>query len=210
MKKYFVLFLLAAVLLTPVLILISAGCYPGTWPWEKMYLSSLGLTVLPDGRPNPVAALFFNSSLILGGIAAGAFFAYRAKYSDWIMLRILLWGAGLTGGAALAGIGLLPYNLFPDPHNWCTWISSAAFAVAIVASAAAVKHSGTTVSENLLWLLHGSFILLIWAVLQYLRRRGMLPSTPTGQIQQKIIIFFFWLYMLWNSLQLCRVKRKKT
>lgn len=162
MKKRFAWILLAAVLLTPILILISIACYPGTWPWEKMYLSSLGLTVLPDGRPNLFAALFFNSSLILGGIAAGAFFTFRAKCCDKKMLRILLWCAGLTGGAALAGIGLLPYNLFPDPHNWCTWIASAAFAVAILTNAAAVKNSGTTLSENLLWLVHGSFIVLIW------------------------------------------------
>ena len=209
-NKVFACAMLSGVLLIPMMIGTAMLTYSIPYLWEKMFLSALGLTKLSDGTSNFFASMMFNVALLFGGILSSAYFVFRAKCATSKIVHILLWIAGIAGGLALAGIGLLPYNLFPNLHNGCTWIASGGFALGIFANAAAVRGSGTTHSENILLILFGMFAMLIWLALQYLRTHGMLPSVPTGPIQQKIIILYFWLYMFWNSLQLyCMTRRKQ-
>lgn len=190
------------------MILLAMFTYPIPYSWPGHYLSALGLTVLKDGTPNRLTASIFNGALVLSGVMTASYFCFRGNRSGRRILTWLLWASGIVAGTGLAGIGLLPYNLAPHSHDWCTWIASAGILVGIIANAGAVRGSGTTLSENLLWIFFGVFTLLVWFALQYLRTHAMLPTTPTGQIQQKIVVLFFWFYMFWNSLALYRETRK--
>lgn len=209
MKKVnrYALLLLVCVLAAGGMIFFAMFTYPIPYSWPKHYLSALGLTALKDGTPNLFTSLVFNGALVLSGVMTATYFVFRGKCSKRKPLTGLLWLAGLVAGLGLAGIGIFPYNLAPHVHDWCTWIASAGILVGIISAAGAVRGTGTTLSENLLWIAFGVFTLLVWFALQYLRTHSMLPSTPTGQIQQKIVVLFFWIYMFWNSQALYRATR---
>lgn len=207
-RNRYPLLLLACVFGVALLIFAAMLTYPIDYRWEKLHLSALGLTSLRDGTPNPVSAALFNSALILAGVMTGSYFFFRGNRAGRPMLTWVLRLAGIVGGAGLAGIGLTPYNLAPHLHDYCTWIASAGLILGVITAAGSVRESGTTPAENQIWIWTGLFTLLIWIALEYLRRLGQLPNTPVSQLQQKILVLFFWLYMLWNSLALLRARRK--
>jgi len=198
----YALVLLSCVLAVAGLIFLAMAAYPVPYSWPKYYLSALGLTVLKNGTANPVSSLLFNFALILAGVMTASYFYVRGGCSRWKIVKYLLWTAGIVGGAGLAGVGVFPYNRAPDVHNWCTFIASGGLVSAVILTLGTIGKSKITASETVLWVIFGFFTLLVWGALATVRAQSLVPSTPTGQIQQKILVAFFWLYMFWNSLTL--------
>lgn len=205
----YALILLGCVVAAGALILLAMCTYPIHYSWPRYYLSAMGLTRLNDGTDNHFTALIFNSALVLSGVMSASYFILRGSLAMRKAWKYPLWISGLVGGLALAGIGLVPYNLGPDVHNWCTYFASGGFVLAIILCLGTGDTPASSASDNLLWSLFGVFVLLVWVALNDLRSRSLLPSTPTGQLQQKILVAFFWFYMFWNSLNLYRRTRRK-
>lgn len=199
LHRYALIFLFCAAAVGGMIVLCMFT-YPIPYSWGRHYLSAMGLTRLNDGTGNWPTAAVFNSALVLAGAMSAAYFILRGNMIAVKSRKYLLWCAAIAGGAALAGIGLIPYNWQPDWHNWCTYIASGGLGLAILLCAFAGETPAARSSDNVLWVIFAFFVLLIWIALERLRQEGLLPSTPTGQLQQKLMVAFFWLYMFCNSL----------
>ncbi|MFA6816668.1 MAG: hypothetical protein WCS73_10280 [Lentisphaeria bacterium] len=195
----YALLLFICLIITPILIGLAIALYPHSYSAPKQFLSALGYTATKEGLNNMVSCLLFNFSLILFGAIIGSYFCVRAYYSNRKILKYLLMISGFIGGIGLIGIGLFPYNLAPDIHYAFTIISSIGVGLAVFFCPGSGGKIHFTFSEDLLWLCFGIFTITIWFALESLRG-NMLPITPTAQIQQKLIIAYFGIYMFWNSI----------
>ncbi len=190
--------------------LLAIAFYPIPFSWTSYQLSVLGMTELKDGTSNYLSSVLFGGALSVGGVLGFAYFRSRAACSrNQVIARFLL-AFGAVGGVGLIGIGLTPYNLVPQLHNGFTWIASIGLGGGVLFSLGAIRDSGTNVAENILWLLFGLFVLAVWASLEWMRGNGMLPQSPTEQIQQKVVVGYAWLYAFWNCLRLYWYSRGQT
>ncbi|MFA6815727.1 MAG: hypothetical protein WCS73_05480 [Lentisphaeria bacterium] len=197
------------IILVFILICSAMPFYPIPYLWQKDFLSALGLTKLPNGMPNLVSSLLFNFALILSSIMSAGYFILRGNYSSSKIQKYLLWLFGIISGIGLFGIGIFPYNINPDIHNLCTFIAAGGIGPAIFLSIHSGKKLHFRTSEDILWCIFGGFVVIIWFTLAYLHACKMLPSTPIAQVNQKMIIAFYWIYMFWNSIILItRTKNK--
>jgi hypothetical membrane protein len=202
------LVLLAAELLVAALIGSAMAAYPASYSWSKHFLSAMGLTRLRDGTPNGWSFFLFNGALLLAGVASALYFAARSRAGGHPALRFAMAGVGVVAGLALAAIGMTPYDLLPETHNCCTYVASG-FGVAIMLAALQPTGRFGSAAENSIWAACGVFVLLLWAALRYLAVTGQLPRTPTFQFMQKMLVGFFFLYMLWQTAALYRRTRRR-
>ena len=183
--------------------------YPIPYSWPKQFLSALGATRLRNGTSNMLSSILFNIALLLSGVMSAFYFYLRGQKTKGKIKKYLLPFFGIVGGIGLLGIGFFPYNVAPNIHNLCTGIAAWGIGPAIILCPNSAKILKFRLSEDILWILFGLFVAVLWISLNVLRHT-MLPWTPTAQIQQKIMIGFFWMYILWNSIALfLRTKTKK-
>jgi len=189
------------ILLVTVLIGLAIAFYPMPYSWPRDFLSALGLTTLNNNIPNLISSILFNTALLISGIMSACYFCFRGQNTKNKIKRYLLWFLGIVSDIGLFGIGLFIYNIAPDIHNLCTGIAAWGIGSAIILCPKSAEILKYRLSEDILWILFGLFVAILWISLNVLRGT-MLPWTPTAQIQQKIMIGFFWLYMIWNSISL--------
>ena len=171
----------------------AAVGYPVPYRWSSQYLSALGLIYLNGDIANFFSASLFNCSLVLAGVLSAVYFCQQAV--AWGRWRCILSHAvGLLGGSGLAAIGLIPFDLHPVWHNQATYVASGALGLSILLCSLGSPPAGCRRSEETLWLLFGLFCLFFWLMLK--------PIAGNGPICQKLVIGFFWLYMLWHGVAL--------
>ena len=195
----YALLLILCLGIAPLFISLAIALYPHSYSAPKQFLSALGYTALKDGSSNMISCLLFNFALILFGATIGSYFCIRAYYSNRKILKYMLMLSGIISGIGLIGIGLFPYNLAPNIHYSFTIISCVGVGLAVFFCPGSGEKIHFKLSEDLLWLCFGIFIITIWFALESLRG-NMLPTTPTAQIQQKLIIGYFGIYMFWNAI----------
>ncbi len=202
---FFMLFTNISVLF---LIGLSMYFYPEPYSWPKQFLSALGLTRLPNGTSNPVSSLLFNSALFLAGSGTILYFLVRSREFKRPLPRRVMETLGMIGGIALLGIGLIPYDVHPDLHNWSTYISQAIGAAILLTLFQDDSPFGLR-QENILWCIFGLFVVTLWGCLYYLTFHAkMLPVRPAAPFMQKMIIGFFLCYMFYHTAVLLLRTRK--
>jgi len=193
-----------------LLIGLSMFFYPEPYSWPKQFLSALGLTRLPNGTPNPGSCLLFNTALVLAGIGTAVYFLMRSREFKRPLPRWIMGTAGTIGGISLLGIGLIPYNIHPELHNWSTYISPAIGAGILMTPFQNDTPFGLR-PENINWCIFGLFVSVLWGCLYYLVFLArMLPSRPTAPFMQKMIVAFFLCYMIYHTAVLLLRARKET
>ena len=183
--------------------------YPEPYSWNKQFLSALGLIRHDCGVSNWISCLLFGSALVAAGVGTAAYFIRRGLEFEKAFPRRLAILAGVVSGIALAAIGLIPYDLSPDMHNWATYTSGAIGVGAVMTLFQSDNVFGRR-AESIIWCISGTFVMVIWLWLNYLRHIGMLPSRPAAPLMQKMIVGFFLCYMVYQaSALLVREYRKK-
>ncbi len=188
--------------LAAAMILVSMFTYPIPYLWHGHYLSAMGLTVLPDGRPNNFTWLVFNSALVISGVLCASYFVLRGRNAAAKPLGTAVAAAGIIGGIGLAAIGFVPYNIQPDVHNWATYAASAGFAAAMLLGLLERDGAFGSREDNISWALFTLFTGLVWYGLAWLRGHGLIGRTLCGEFQQKMIVLFFWIYMMRHAFTL--------
>lgn len=181
-----------------LLIGLAMAFYPVPYSWPRHFLSALGLTALKDGASNLVSCLLFNTALAAAGLASAVYYWSRGMAMTKLPLRIAYLLFGLAGSAALAAIGLTPYNLWPDLHNNCTYVTTG-LGLAMLLTVFQPDSVFGRRAENWIWLLFSLFTGAIWLALFAACHHRLLPYTPTAQIMQKMIVGFFLLYMIFQA-----------
>ncbi len=183
--------------------------YPEPYSWNTQFLSALGLTRHDGGASNWTSCLLFGSALVAAGVGTAVYFIQRGLEFGKAFPRWLTVCAGIVSGIALAAIGLIPYDLSPDMHNWATYVSGAIGVGAVMTLFQSDSAFGRR-AESIIWCISGTFVMGIWLWLNYLRHIKMLPSRPTAPLMQKMIVGFFICYMAYQAVALLvRAYRKK-
>ncbi len=201
LRLYSVVLLIAGALAT-AMILVSMFTFPIPYLWHEHYLSAMGMTVLPNQTPNNLTYLLFNAALVLAGVLGAGYFLLRGRAMRPPAAGYAVLAAGLIGGIGLAAIGLTPYNLAPDIHNLSTYLASAGFALAMLLCLFERDSVFGSRENNVTWALMTLLIGLIWYGLEWLCRHRLIGGTPCGQFQQKMIVLFFWLFMMRHAFTL--------
>ena len=169
----------------------------GGYSWCGEFISGSGLVAI-NGKPNTLSAILLSCGLVLSGVLCAGYFIMRAscgKGSRW--LRIPVGVCGVAGGIGLIGIGIFPFDVHPDIHNFCTlcWIP---FSLAMLASSFTPSDRFGSRREKLIWLVYLLYGLAISGTLNWLVDRPPypLPHRPTGPLVQKIMVVGFYIYML--------------
>ncbi len=194
-----------------IVVLVSFGAamcfYPEPYSWPMQFLSALGLTRHENGSANWISCLFFNTALVGAGIATAAYFIFRALEFRKALPRRVMIVAGVLSGIGLAAIGLIPYNIQPELHNWATYISMSIGAGIILPVFQADNRFGGR-AESICWCIFGGFVIVLWLCLNHLSSHAnMLPTRPTQPFMQKMLVAFFLCYMIYQALALVWRKR---
>lgn len=189
--------LLVAGCLVPAFFIAAMYFCVGGCSWSGEFISGSGLTVI-DGRPNTLSAVLLSCGLALSGLLCVGYFALRAAYGKGApALRISVGVCGVAGGLGLVGIGVFPFDRFPDIHNFFTlcWMP---FSLAMLAASLTPSDRFGSRREKLIWLVFVLYGLAISGTLSWLIRRPPhpLPFRPTGPLVQKIMVVGFYVYML--------------
>lgn len=193
---------MAGTALAALLMATAAAVYAKPYSWSGEYLSAMGRTALQNGKPNLLGSVFFNASLISCGLLCFWYFLLRLRYGNG--LRIRHWAMffmAAIGSAGLIGIGCTPYNLHPHIHDACTQVIVAWFLCIVFACTGRQEDLFAKRGENVVWLFF-SLYALFFAHLLRIRidvPPNALPHTPIGQINQKMVILAFFIYM-WGQI----------
>lgn len=193
---------MAGTAVAALLMAIAAAVYAKPYSWSGEYLSAMGWTSLRDGTPNLASSICFNASLISCGLLCFWYFLLRLRYGSGSRVRHwAMFAMAVIGSAGLVGIGCTPENLHPYIHNACTKVIIAWFLCIVSACAARRDDLFAKRGENAVWLLFALYA-LFFAHLLRLRINvppDALPHTPIGQINQKMVILAFFIYM-WGQI----------
>ena len=189
--------LLAAGCAVPVFFAAAMIFCVGGYSWIGEFISASGRTVI-NGRPNTFSAVSLSCGLVFSGVLCGGHFVVRAAWSaGGRLLRWTMGICGVIGACGLVGIGLAPFDRFPDLHNFFTlcWIP---FVLAILLSSFTPSDRFGTRREKLIWLVFMLYGLTICGALCWLIGRPPcpLPFRPTGPLVQKILVVGFYVYMM--------------
>jgi hypothetical protein len=186
-----------------VLTLIAMLFYPGgtmTDPTTSGYsffanvLSELGMTETRAGQPNTISRVLFTTALFLTGVGLAAFFlAFRQFFVVSRSGRILSGigsASGIVCAICLVGAAFTPIDVHEQWHFALVTCAFAAFAVAAVAYANAIRREPAYPDRFALIFDAFSILLLIYLFLVML---GPPRSTPEGMMlqatAQKIIVY---------------------
>lgn len=203
-----------SMLFTEVMVIVLIGLsmffYPEPYAWAKQFLSALGLTRLPNGTVNWISCLLFNLALAGAGIVTAAYFIMRSREFKKTLPRWIMGITGTLGGISLLGIGLIPYNIHPEMHNWATYISPAIGGGIMMTAFQGDTPFGLWL-ESINWCIFATFVATVWLCLNYLAFHAkMLPSRPTAPFMQKMIVAFFLCYMIYHTAALLLRARNST
>jgi hypothetical protein len=169
---------------------------PGGYRFCYEFVSALGMTVTSKGVNNFLPSLLFNIGLGLSVVLLIPFWYFRSRcisghrFWQWAAFAGCSWFS-----LGILGVGLTPYNLYPDLHNFCVY---SAFVAAVPGGFLMLLKTGHpyySYPQKWWGLALVTVVLLSCFTVQFLMLHHLLPSRPTAPVIQKayILTFIVWV-----------------
>jgi len=199
--------LLAAGVVAIGLIIGAMGCYAERYEFFGDYLSAMGRYRIHNGEvDNLSACLVFNSGLVISGISCGGYFVLRGLYARKLLGIPMIFLGGI-GGLLLLTTGLIPFDIWPDGHNYSIYASAHMLSVSLLLCGIQGNSVFSSRENNISWLVMTLFVGCCWMAIQCLIDYKMISHG--GVLQQKLMVFFLWCFMFRNAILLIARTRQE-
>lgn len=192
--------LLFAGLFALFLIIGAMHCYAEKYDFFGDFLSAMGRLRIHGGKVNNLpACLVFNAGLVISGLSTTAYFVLRGLNARKPLGPPLIFLGGL-GGLLLLATGLIPFDLWPNGHNYSIYTSAVLLSLSLLLCSLQGDSLFGSRENNHTWLIMTLFVGCCWLVIQRLIMLGLLPCGRV--LQQKLMVFYFWCFMFRHALLL--------
>lgn len=191
-----------------ILLIIGAMyCYAEQYNLWGDFLSAMGRTSIHGNKyDNLTGCLVFNTGLTIAGICTGTYFVLRGLHGKKLIgIPLILFGS--VGGFLLMTTGLIPFDVWPDGHNYSIYIAAGLLAACLVLCGLQGNSLFGSRENNISWLFMSLFVGICWLGLQDISKHGFLQHC--GVIQQKLMVFYFWFFMIRHVILLLFATRSR-